>query len=362
MPDQSWVTKETGELNVCWSLDIRRTEIDGVVESVILGPKFGAVFKSFSNPNYPNMWDVSAMDTASEEFRNIFAFLEFLGPFGIYQSFKKNPAPGTLVWNETSEVNATCVRDIAYIPPEYPKKGLPISLKGWQFLGVDQDLTVDEQDIFKVDPPNATRTIRLLHSVFELNDSIPYQRGAVPYNSSLWYNGTSIHLKAPFLDVNFNCAWWPTALGECICYKGKLLTEDFRIDSHKLCTGGGNYVWGFSHFITCVGLVLEFIWCLICLCLWIFSTQRSNLAKHGRPATGAVRSILDLSEVVNERLGDNTCWYTDKQLRKALKSSHMVRYATKERVDGTCHLGLVSVQDGHLGRRDICIDIKKYYG
>lgn len=73
MPDQSWVTKDADTLNVCWSLDIRRTEIDGVVESVILGPKFGAVFKSFSDPNHDSMWDVSAINTASEEFRNIFA-------------------------------------------------------------------------------------------------------------------------------------------------------------------------------------------------------------------------------------------------------------------------------------------------
>lgn len=285
-------------------------------------------------------------------------------PFSVDGSFERNPAPGTLVWNETShyQVKDTYIKGINHTPFVYPPKGLPLSIKGWQFLGVDQHLTTDEQEMFKAEPPKVPSTTQFLRSVFELNDSIPYQRRAVPYNSSLWYNGTSIHLRAPFLNSNFNCSWWATAFGECICYKGKLLAEEFRIDGHKLCTGGGNYTWGFSHFITCVGLVLEFIWCLICLWLWLFSTQQSNLAKHGRPATGAVRSILDLSEVINERLGDNTCWYTDKQLRIALKSSRVVRYATRERANGVCHLGLVSVPDGHLEGRDIGIDVKKHYG
>ncbi|KAK3329975.1 hypothetical protein B0H66DRAFT_597529 [Apodospora peruviana] len=117
-------------------------------------------------------------------------------------------------------------------------------------------------------------------------------------------------------------------LGECLCYKGKLLTEDFRVDGHKVCTGGDG-----------------------------------KLIHGARTAAETVRNILDLSEVINKEAGSDACSYTHKQLRKRLASSHPVGYAIQERIDGISHVGLVSMPDGRIAvRQKMELDKRKQYG
>lgn len=265
-----------------------------------------------------------------------------------------------------------------------PGNRLPEGIKGYQFMGVHQDsLTKEPENMFwrnwTTSPTVVYNNIdgdqkeleeyektSFSRSVFTLNMAIPYAKdvGVVPYNSSLWYKDKRIPLPAPFLNFNSTTAWLPSPLGESICYNGKLVTEDFRIESHKACTGGTHYVWGFSSFITRLGLLLECLWCSVCLHLWLYSAKHSTLAKYNRPCTGTVRNILDLSEVIKEELGPHTCLYSDTQLRKALADSPPVRFTTWENCDGMAHIGLASDRGGEVPSRRVQLDLGlgKEYG
>lgn len=206
-----------------------------------------------------------------------------------------------------------------------------------------------------------------MRAEFELDSSIPYGPASVPYNSTLWYRGVDIPLQAPFLTPQ-NCTWSQiqhsydeSRLSDCICYKGQLILQDFRVDDHKVCTGGAEYVWGFSRFLTLIGLIHELLWVFICIYLY-FSTNRSTINRHDRSAIGTLRNAMDFAEVVKEELGDNICLYTNRQLMEALSQSPPIGYATKERGDGITHLGLVSVMDGGVVKRKIKLNPEKRYG
>ncbi|KAK3689837.1 hypothetical protein B0T22DRAFT_379403 [Podospora appendiculata] len=345
MPDQSWITKSSEQLTLCWLPDPRRMEDNPWRKDVILGPTFGTVFRSLAE--LPS----GADDISSDAFQDIYNYARskhtleiFFSHAGV--SFQKDlHINDSLHWNETGDydIGATGTSSIKYLYETDGRGeiGLPTVVKGWQFLGVGQDSAVDADDIFRNE---------LVRSVFRLDESLP-QAGMVPYNSTLWYNGTATALQAPFLNFGTGCRWSASALGECLCYKGEPMTADFRIREHFICTNGSEYVWGFAGFITQVGIILEAAWCLVCICLWVSATQHSKLARHDRTAIGTVRNMLDLSQAIGEELQGNISLYTDKELRQALKSSDPVGYAVRGRRDGADYLGLVSVPGGQVTRR-----------
>jgi len=149
-------------------------------------------------------------------------------------------------------------------------------------------------------------------------------------------------------------------MGECICYKGSPITQEFRL--HKFCTGGEVYVWGFSAWVVMVGLVLEMLWCLVLGIIWLAVTHGSILFSFDGPTSGTVRGILDLSEAMNEDLGRDTGWYTDKELRKKLDRLPPVGYEMQDRNDAVSHLALVSMGDrGRTTRRILRVDPTKSY-
>lgn len=241
-----------------------------------------------------------------------------------------------------------------------PAKGLPRVIRGWQRLGSQEgrinpnpqtrrrNVTVytdnsiwEPGDKFKA--PFAQIEVAL--SEFHLEESTKYEDGALPYNSTLWYDGAVIKLDAPFLRFR-GCPWWRTPLGECLCYKGEPLIADFRIKGNEACMGKSEYIWGFSYFITTVGIILELAWCLVCLYLWVHSKRGSSVAKYDRSALGTMRNILDISEVLHEELGDNLSWQSEKDLKVALKGHPEVGYATTEKSPGVFHIKLVSFPGG----------------
>jgi len=146
-----------------------------------------------------------------------------------------------------------------------------------------------------------------------------------------------------------NATWYNSVLGECLCYKGKPVGEDFRYN--KFCTGGGQYIWGFSGSLAFISLIFEAAWCLVCLVLWVSSTERSKLIRCGRSATGDVRNILDLSEAMKKDLRDTTGWTNDSELRKALSGRQAVGFATKDACGTINDLRLVDVPDVRAPRR-----------
>lgn len=145
-------------------------------------------------------------------------------------------------------------------------------------------------------------------------------------------------------------------LGECICYKGRPLTRDFRSDTNKLCIGGDQYIWGFSRSLLFIGLTLEFIWCFACLILLLLSTQQSNLVRYRRPTFGIIRTILDLAESLSRDLGPDTSWYTEKQLREKLLGQQPVGYTVWNKDSVTGHIGLVSLPERGLMKRRLLVE------
>ena len=137
-------------------------------------------------------------------------------------------------------------------------------------------------------------------------------------------------------------SWSRSELGECICYKGKPVTEDFRLDYHAICTSGGQYVWGFSSSIIFVGILLEAVWCYVCTFLLLPATQQSRLVRRGRPATGVIRAVLDLAGALNQELGPGVSWYNEKQLRKKLLNCQPVAYRLWDEGETKNHVGLTS--------------------
>lgn len=245
-----------------------------------------------------------------------------------------------------------------------PEMRLPSTIVGWQVLGHSsssyyeywlKESQQDDEERWKNMAGNMTREI--LPAVFHLNSSISTDSlSTLPYNSTIWYNRTGIPLQAPFLEFEQGCRWSSSPLGECICYKGKPVTEDFRVESQLVCTSEERYYWGFSSFFAFIGLGLEIVWCLVVAYLLSSSTQDSTLLRMGRPTVGSVRNILDIAEVINTELGDNTCLYRDHELKRELSQCPPVGYTITERKEGVKHLGLVAVPDGCRRIRSIQID------
>ncbi|KAM7219116.1 hypothetical protein V8F06_005554 [Rhypophila decipiens] len=377
MPDQSWATKDSPDLRLCWLPDAQRPELFGVMDSVILGPSFGDVFTSLVDIDYNHIYQINGQ-TTPEEYQDLFAYAhskfdveDFLERFRFAMpgSFQQDPDNTTTAiwWNEAPhpekdklgpETSYTLNQSSQAASYKAQHAGLPTVIKGWQRLGFQQgqmdrqiqllDVTVYTYDSIW-DAEEGLRAqyapVKVARSDFHLDQSVQYEPGVIPYNSSIWYNGATINLTAPFLGFK-SCLWWGTPLGECLCYKGRPLTEDFRLEGNKACTGQSEYIWGFSYFITTVGLGLELFWCLTCLYLWIYSEKGSELAKYGRPNLGAVRNILDISEILNEELGENRGWHTEKQLLAAVKRCPEVGYGMRERSPGVFNVRLVSFPGG----------------
>jgi hypothetical protein len=80
MPDGSWVASDNDTLRFCWSLDSKRLA-PVLTDDVVLGPKFGSVFQSFSDldneeaPGTGKIWDSyhKIAGVMSDDFNNIYS-------------------------------------------------------------------------------------------------------------------------------------------------------------------------------------------------------------------------------------------------------------------------------------------------
>jgi len=80
MPDGSWVTKDNSTLRLCWLVDSQRLGNLLPADGVVLGPRFGSIFQSFSDLDLEgrpeSMWDVYPNIDQSEDvedFHDIFS-------------------------------------------------------------------------------------------------------------------------------------------------------------------------------------------------------------------------------------------------------------------------------------------------
>ncbi|KAK5661849.1 hypothetical protein OQA88_9953 [Cercophora sp. LCS_1] len=370
MPDMSWVTAETEELTVCWSLD--PSDVQGIpiiTDGPVIGPTLASFRISFTDLGTERMWRDYQPGRASVAFQDLHAYSRTKSAISSsLRGFSTSmpPDPMTRYWESPSATRDSDYGPLwAYFPLQDrdPQRRLPATIVGWRFPDGYYDHSSEANrgnDAGKREGPARTSMVTFPPAVFQLNSSVPLNRSipltassVIPYNSTIWYNETSISLRAPFLEFNRDCRWFSSLLDECICYKGKPVTEDFRVESRLICTNGDRYYWGFSGFITLVGLILETVWCIVGVCLLHSSNRGSALIRNGRPATGVIRGILDVAEVINEQLGDNTCLYGDQELKEELSYAAPVGYAITERKDGVRHLGLASMPDGITRRRHL---------
>ncbi|KAK3370947.1 hypothetical protein B0T24DRAFT_705625 [Lasiosphaeria ovina] len=383
MADQGWVIKDSDTLRMCWNLDPQR--LPGLVDptrSVFLGPTFGSVFQSFDlTYKDPMRWlQTYSEEAVSEDFYNIYSCEK--------ASKSSSTEPGLAIdaksrftlreLLEDTTVQDTTNSTVWAWDEEQPLSkaygGLtatPAIIKGWQFLGVRENLTADSKDLVWINQYDTNHQVfstQVIRSTFQLNVSVIPQAERpptlIPFNSSFWFNATKIRLPAPFLDMGRNCSWPNLDLGECICYKGKPLTEDFRqsLHEHRFCAGGGRYIWGFARNFVFIGLLLEVLWCGVCISLWVTWLRQSELNRYGRSATGNVRNILDMCEAINRELGSSTCWYTDRELREALGRERLVGYTIENKGDTLSRLSLMPMPHGQPRDGRLEIDPSRCYG
>ncbi|KAI1363668.1 hypothetical protein F5Y08DRAFT_354276, partial [Xylaria arbuscula] len=182
-----------------------------------------------------------------------------------------------------------------------------------------------EGDVVNISPYNDTSE-KAFWSNFLLNKSTPLRQGIVPYNSTIQLNDTLVHLDAPFLDLGFNCSssTSPTSfdsLGNCVCYKGNPISLDLLSEDKAICNTAPGYVWGFSSYLTRLGLILEATWMLCCFVAYPWLLFRGKLL-HIEPIRSAkvMRLILDCSEAICNDIGSETKSLREDDLVQLLKN------------------------------------------
>ncbi|KAK0648376.1 hypothetical protein B0T16DRAFT_388619 [Cercophora newfieldiana] len=350
MSDRSWIVKTSSELRMCWELDSRRLGDLGLTDDIVLGPQFGSVFNGFDSMGR-GMWDMyhTQPNRKSEhgQFDDLYSYARskntlktFLNQWNAsMQHIPFDNGMSIVSWDERVPYDSNNriygFHDIEHSNTWARGSGLPASINGWQFL--DRKTAEWAKDLILINHPDSYGKATqepYLRTTFHLdNDTVSSNEEGIPYTSVIWIGDKHMTLRASFLELGANCSksWFPSDLGECLCYKGKPLTEDFRGSQEKFCTGGETYMWGFSSSLATTGLILEAAWSAICFGLWIGSSQNSKAIQSGRSTTGDVRNMVDLSEAIKIDLGQTTGWEKDGQLLKALSKCPPVGLEIKKR-------------------------------
>lgn len=210
--------------------------------------------------------------------------------------------------------------------------GIYRQFTGFQFAGAGQEVT-------NVETPWFNTTFQLDPSIKVMAHEAYYPYGVsrevpsapldpVPYNSTLWWNGSAVPLEAPFLNfpVREEDCEWVGSSGLCVCYRDALLTSDFQEPDNLICISEAGYVWGFSSVITLIGIILEICWIVGCFGMWLDVHINSNLFRMNRRGSGVVRNILDIGGAIRADLGRDTGAYRNDALLKELEKLPPVGY------------------------------------
>jgi len=145
---------------------------------------------------------------------------------------RTNSTVDSVSWNETVTYGgAISVKGFEYV--EYSDFDttsplMPNVIQGWQYLGEGQSSRADTEHMVwlnhsqsgppapdfpilgGLDPKPTFVREQFLRSKFELNPTIRWRPGVVPYTSKFWYDGASVSLSAPFLELGKN--WYAVFL------------------------------------------------------------------------------------------------------------------------------------------------------
>lgn len=81
------------------------------------------------------------------------------------------------------------------------------------------------------------------------------------------------------------------------------------------CVPGTQYTWGFSPGYLWITATISSIWVLGMFALWSDSLHNGILWRSGR-ALGDYRNILDIAQVLHERLGPDTCAHSNAEIER----------------------------------------------
>ncbi|KAJ2987292.1 hypothetical protein NUW58_g4588 [Xylaria curta] len=383
LSNKAYVPVTSGDLRLCWGLNDNR--LNGSVASIVLGPPFHELY-TFNRTHVPrpdDPWEISSapitdfVSILNCELPALFAISQFGITYQPSQDAKtkhslQNYLKGNATDKQTQHLEnmptvprASWNSSDIYIQGSWdgltfyegrdrsalrPPPGFSPVIDGYQYTPGSETL---QETTFSLNITNTIQTNTL------------YGFGEIPYNSTLFLKNAMLPLTSPFLEfglgTDFSCTWWNSSMGECPCYLGTPLSEDWAIEPHWSCLGIQGNIWGFSSLILLVSLILEVIWLIGNSVLGWRMTVHSNLLKHNRRNTGLVRHILDLAETINRDLGPNTCGYTDEELRYALNGCPPVGYDLQD-MDGLKHLTLSTGIHGNPPKPEMEITFKDVFG
>ncbi|KAI1172379.1 hypothetical protein F4777DRAFT_601631 [Nemania sp. FL0916] len=373
----AFVKQDSNRLTTCWSVpDTNRS--DFTLSQPIIGPTFAQAFGTWENIGLGaeferlHMRAASPKVNTSEEFQNLYTYAISKNTFLHHYNDTVDATAlkgigkfrGTDNWydddcddgggHETStgyRFNQTCQRAPLYM-----------SVLGWQYAGFEQK---DREDL----PPDTRHNqppwldgseYVPYHASFNLNVSIAEQDDMIPYNSTLWWNKSRIALNAPFLNLGTDCQWSNGSLGLCLCFDGKVVSQDFR-ESTPTCLNDTGYRWGFSGFVVVIALALETVWLLICMAIWLVNVTMSELVRMHRPGTGVIRGVLDIAGAIDLSIGSDTGAYTEEELKKELEKCPSIGYEIDHGTENP-RIRLRPVGHGVRTRQNLRINRHTAYG
>ncbi|KAI1164145.1 hypothetical protein F5B18DRAFT_650864 [Nemania serpens] len=374
----AFITKDSDRLTTCWSVQ-DPGRFDSNLIHPIIGPTFAQSYETWENIGDMKEFDRLNMRTehptveTSAEFRNLYAYAiakeTFLYRYnGSIDSTMSQQIYGMDNWYENDCYNNSVETASGYnFSSSCVESQLYTSVVGWQYAGVGQ------KDAEKL--PSDTRHIMLepgshanlsdsdfipYDTTFHLDSNISFADGVIPYTSVLWWNNTRIALDAPFISMETACKWSKGNLGLCLCFDGKVLSQDFR-KLDQICLNDTGYRWGFSGFVLVVALALESAWLLICATMWSVIITKSEFVKMHRPGTGVIRGVLDIAGAIESRIGSDTGAYTEEELERELAKCPPVGYDI-DHEPGYQRILLRPMRHGIRTRRSLHINGRTSYG
>lgn len=129
----------------------------------------------------------------------------------------------------------------------------------------------------------------------------------------------------------------PEAYEWCYCHDNDTISA---LEDVAQCLPEPYYVWGLSSLLVYINLSLFMIWLLGMYIVWADARIHSALCRSGRRVGGHFRATADLSEAMDEVLGNETCAYSDSELARELSKQPGIRYYASDGMGGVSHIGL----------------------
>jgi hypothetical protein len=108
---------------------------------------------------------------------------------------------------------------------------------------------------------------------------------------------------------------------------------------------GSAYSWGFSTGYLWIMSTLTSLWTLGMMVLWLDSLRFGVLWRSGRHV-GDYRHVLDIAHILQERLGPNTCMYSNQELGREVKKLGPVGFHVETDARNRGHIGLAEQPGG----------------